>query len=322
MDNDSDYLSAWVAIISRSPKSTTLKYALGKSFIEIARYDLTEGDFNIPKREIASRFIEYYWAQEFIYRFRQTTNPLGIPNVVKILRDVWQEPQKLKQKPKDTPEQHGLACDRIVKECFKEVIPRFHNIKGGSTTIRFFENSRGYITIPRQAGTFLRKHEAILTQNINYHWSLWLERINSTPRISSKVTAGFNPQRKSLSKYKKKLSFVQNSCFYCDCNLSETQSIHVDHFIPWSYIFEDSMWNLVLTCRECNLRKSDKLPSHEYLEKLFSRNSSLPEALSPEVRTEFERSFWSIPGYDQNVEEGIRGLYLGAKNDGVPILKL
>ena len=54
-------------------------------------------------------------------------------------------------------------------------------------------------------------------------------------------------------------------------SLDETE-IHVDHFIPWSYIFEDEAWNLVLACRKCNLRKSDSLTNLDFCNELIKRN--------------------------------------------------
>jgi len=62
-------------------------------------------------------------------------------------------------------------------------------------------------------------------------------------------------------------------CFYCDKLLPvEKQLIHVDHFIPWSYIFEDELWNLVLSCRTCNLKKHSSLPARDLVTVLINRN--------------------------------------------------
>jgi len=48
--------------------------------------------------------------------------------------------------------------------------------------------------------------------------------------------------------------------------------IHVDHFIPWSYIFEDELWKLVLSCRDCNLKKHSSLPPKQFVKLLMKRN--------------------------------------------------
>lgn len=51
-------------------------------------------------------------------------------------------------------------------------------------------------------------------------------------------------------------------------------AIHVDHFIPWSFIKDDQLWNFVLACPKCNESKRDKLPSEFYLERIIERNTS------------------------------------------------
>lgn len=52
-------------------------------------------------------------------------------------------------------------------------------------------------------------------------------------------------------------------------------SCHVDHFIPWSFVKNDNIWNLVLSCSECNLKKNNKIPNYKYLIKLIERNNKL-----------------------------------------------
>jgi CRISPR/Cas system Type II protein with McrA/HNH and RuvC-like nuclease domain len=78
-------------------------------------------------------------------------------------------------------------------------------------------------------------------------------------------------KRHSLDKYQKILMEYFDECFYC-CESLKNKSIHVDHFIPWSYIYEDELWNLVLACGKCNCDKSDSLPYPEYIDKLVKRN--------------------------------------------------
>lgn len=55
----------------------------------------------------------------------------------------------------------------------------------------------------------------------------------------------------------------------------EHSKIHIDHFIPWSFIRNDQAWNLVVTCSKCNLSKNDKMAQKYYLEKLIDRDNSL-----------------------------------------------
>jgi CRISPR/Cas system Type II protein with McrA/HNH and RuvC-like nuclease domain len=55
--------------------------------------------------------------------------------------------------------------------------------------------------------------------------------------------------------------------------------LHIDHVIPWSFVLEDRIWNLVLSCRECNCGKSDRTPDDETLLELTRRNSALNRGL-------------------------------------------
>lgn len=60
----------------------------------------------------------------------------------------------------------------------------------------------------------------------------------------------------------------------------DKQRIHVDHFIPWSFIFENEMWNLVPTCIDCNLKKHSSLPPKQFVKLLVKRNDQYCETMN------------------------------------------
>jgi CRISPR/Cas system Type II protein with McrA/HNH and RuvC-like nuclease domain len=64
-------------------------------------------------------------------------------------------------------------------------------------------------------------------------------------------------------------------CFYCEATLGEHLAPTVDHVIPWSFLLEDDLWDLVLACSRCNSAKSDWLPERVFIEKLLVRNRDL-----------------------------------------------
>ena len=49
----------------------------------------------------------------------------------------------------------------------------------------------------------------------------------------------------------------------------------MDHFIPWSYLKDDKQWNMVMSCRECNNSKRDKLPDKRFIDKLIIQNENI-----------------------------------------------
>ena len=57
--------------------------------------------------------------------------------------------------------------------------------------------------------------------------------------------------------------YLQNNelhCLYCRGQI-DISAYDLDHFLPWSWIAHDQMWNLIPAVSNCNSAKSDKLPS-------------------------------------------------------------
>ena len=65
------------------------------------------------------------------------------------------------------------------------------------------------------------------------------------------------------------LACGEETCFYC---MKKLRKNHVDHFIPWSYVQNDVLWNFVLACPSCNSSKNNKLAHPRFLERLIERN--------------------------------------------------
>lgn len=83
----------------------------------------------------------------------------------------------------------------------------------------------------------------------------------------------FVSARQSLNDFKQILmSHGHSVCFYC---MKPLKQIHVDHFIPWSYIQNDVLWNFVLACPTCNKSKNNRMAKVDYLYALVARNEEL-----------------------------------------------
>jgi CRISPR/Cas system Type II protein with McrA/HNH and RuvC-like nuclease domain len=95
----------------------------------------------------------------------------------------------------------------------------------------------------------------------------------------------------SLTEYRELLlMYSEPRCFYTNATLVEGKGkIAVNHFIPWSFVHSDNLWNFVLTTPSLNSRKSNKLPSNEYINKLFQRNERLTNVTDQNVRKEFAK---------------------------------
>ena len=67
----------------------------------------------------------------------------------------------------------------------------------------------------------------------------------------------------------------------------------VDHFIPWSFVKDDKLWNFVLACPHCNSAKSNVVPDQGYFTALKERNSKLCNMDLPIVRQDFKTYSYS-----------------------------
>jgi hypothetical protein len=286
LNSTDDLLHIFHAIISKGKKDNTYKFALARFLLEYS-YSLENSilSYSIEKdipvtidlSEIAKAFLKYYWYQICKYKIRQNHNPEKLPLIVKIIQAIFGEqyiPEPFDSMPS---EKISLAENEIHKKCFFEVIPRFQNLPYGvsvtSTTI-FYTIGNDCIHLDPLSIRFFRENFLLLNKVNTLEWAKFLEKINlGLPMLISKLERQ-RPYRSSLEKHKTLLSKWLNRCFYCDNLLSsDKKMIHLDHLIPWSYIFEDELWNLVLTCRTCNLMKHDSLPEEKYIHKLIDRNN-------------------------------------------------
>lgn len=103
-------------------------------------------------------------------------------------------------------------------------------------------------------------------------WVRFTEQFTFAPKLYEKI-AGDIPVRKH-ERYRRFLTEIQGTkCFYCQTE-RET-AFHVDHVIPWCFLLEDRIWNLVWACKECNASKRDQIPDVSHLRNLNIRNSKL-----------------------------------------------
>ena len=67
-----------------------------------------------------------------------------------------------------------------------------------------------------------------------------------------------------------------HKCFYCEKPLSEGEDvIHIDHLIPFAYVYETELHNCVPACVDCNLFKSKRLPLKLFFNKKIEDNEKM-----------------------------------------------
>lgn len=169
-----------------------------------------------------------------------------------------------------------------------------------------FSKKEEWLQISPYMYEFLCKHKVAIEKLNYYEWARFLERINESHGVDhllSKIDE--SAKRNNLSYYRDILfEEFENNCFYCGKKVS-VGHVEVDHFIPWSFIKDDNLWNFVLACPECNNRKRDKLADKKYLHDLIVRNTSIVIETHQDMRNYQEKRLLSIynwalkNGYDE-----------------------
>ena len=283
--DQNDPKKIFVSILRNGRKDNTYKFALARALLEYCKetsYDENDAHRVIPYEYLADKFLKYYWHQECKFKIKQDFKIKSTPKVIQAIRDVFND-----SVPADfdlvDEEQKSLAKRTILKTVFGNeksktslVVPRFQKIVEGrySNLTKVFydyDDAAKKITLYPEAFRFFKDNNSLLSLAVLAEWAKFLEKINgSLPNLIAKIEQE-DPQRRSLSKYRDAYLTHTNHCFYCGDRL-ETGYIHVDHFVPWSYIFADDAWNLVLACQDCNLKKSGSLPDPSWEGCLVDRN--------------------------------------------------
>ena len=263
-------------------KTNTYKFGLIKAICDQI-YNIVDSSlgFSLSYKQIFERFAENYWNLILKYGIRQMSYN-GKSEFSKI-ESIILNASQCYDIPEGTPFTSVNAEDRekiiraIACECKKCVIGALYNDFEGKL-YAFSLRGEGII-ISHGAYEFISKYKMEI-EIINYYsWARFLEKINDEAvltRVIEKLELS-TPQRKDLSIYRDVLykEFQEDRCFYCRKPLKNT--IHVDHFIPWTFVKTDNLWNFVLACPKCNIAKKDKLMGPDYISRIDERNRALIE---------------------------------------------
>ncbi|QTC41494.1 HNH endonuclease [Bacillus sp. V3] len=264
-----------VVLSSKSVKSATYKYALIKALIENL-YQVND-NFELAYDQLAYSFTKIYWNLIVHHNLTQHNRGMNARVVSIIQEEQWKHsipPEMVFDKLQDSLQ---LKLVKKIKTTMKI------NVFGalyGDTSEKFygFNHKTERLRLNPPVHTFMLNYQRLIVHLTNYHMAAMIEELNDVPSINyllGKVES--IAKRSSLQSFEKiLLSHFESICFYCGKALTgKKRETHVDHFIPWSFVQSDHVWNLVLSCKKCNSSKSDKLPDREFLDRIIQRNEEL-----------------------------------------------
>lgn len=293
------YIQEWVEVIEGGKNTNTYKPAFAKALLECIsanRYFFINPDTAmVDFLDIAECMIRYYWNQLFFFKLRQQPGD-KVPVVYQCVNALIEKYKELRQtsiacwadeglkyiKDKAGTSFYETFLKKAALTLNKDVAYRLPIVNGIEYPIYSFnKKDSSKLYLKREEIDKLKEFSSILIPLINYRWSLLLEKYNNSPNILLKVknTSNNSIHRNDLSEFKNflvKNEFLNQKPidFYSGILIPEKE-ISVDHVIPWSFLYRDDIWNLVLTTRSNNSIKSNNKPNEAIIYNLEKRNKIL-----------------------------------------------
>lgn len=184
----------------------------------------------------------------------------------------------------------------------------YEQLSGKERQIRINENWIGY----------LQKNEAILRGWIQNELIQYLQRRNpNVPGIPFKIHP---PEKRDLKAAMNFWSAVIEHHEMNDIytgkllnreNFDELGRIHIDHFVPWSYLASDEVWNLTPTFAKINISKSNQVPNQKNDIELLSKQHYMALQIA-QSNKEIKRLFETYTRKNLNSTDIKSRLYSGS----------
>ena len=291
------YIQDWLDILGEMNNTNTYKLAFGLGILECASSSRYEEDMfgmvKISLVDIADCMIRYYWNQCFFFKLKQQPGN-KVPLIYQYVDELIQRYIALSGSNLPVWSDRGLAVlIRLDYDFFESrrkkaanVLPtdvawRFKNVHDGIKEIyKFNKKFDKSLYFKKENIRLLQEYNDVLSRLFSYKWSQLLERWNESPRLLSKVIGAGKSviKRHSLNEFKKPLFTQFGSGPILDFYTHQTLNINevsIDHVIPWSYLYSDDIWNLVVTSKSYNSKKSNATPEKKWIDSLKDRNNIL-----------------------------------------------
>ncbi|NIM13406.1 MAG: HNH endonuclease [Candidatus Aminicenantes bacterium] len=181
---------------------------------------------------------------------------------------------------------------------------------------------------------YIYKNQVIISGWYYYKLIFFLQKRNpSIPAIPYKLEAPKKRYLKNAKIFWSKIIKFSPLIDICTNQPISSDNLSIDHFIPWSFVLHDQLWNLVPTFQAINSSKSDGLPQLElYLDKFCNlQYYAFITALEKKFPMRLVEDYIEIARdiifsknirsdiFVRNLKENIIPLYQLARNQGFPV---
>jgi len=113
---------------------------------------------------------------------------------------------------------------------------------------------------------YMQRNMPIIEGWVKWHWCEYLQNRNqSVPSIPKKILPILSrmSMTKEIAYWQDVLAHRGLRCIYTNKNLG---SFELDHFLPWTFVAHNKLWNLIPVVDIANSSKSNNLPVLSYLD--------------------------------------------------------
>lgn len=292
--------TSWRQAILMGANTRTYKFPLGAALLEVAN----SGRDAVPLIELASTYATRLINRAGDYPQASSSLELSDTDFLSVLA-----------KEREASLAAGAPTEALVDAAARSipgmVMAKFHNLPGeGEVAHRFYTiEGRGAGRLVRLTPDMMAvgmQDTRVLNEEIDARWRIveasfdaqigralvgrGVELDLETGQLVAPV------RRVPLTSIRASVvGFQKNRCFYCREALPDLfgPEVHVDHVFPfhwmgtgsWRGPHLDRVWNLVLACASCNLRKSGRNPTNNEIRHLMERNDAIAESPHPLSRT-------------------------------------
>lgn len=275
--SDDEMWSAFAYLFSPKAKhAASYKYGFLKAILDNL-YN-TDENLILTFDQLFSKFAEIYWNLVLKHHIKQNVPGVG-GKTTKLEQALWDAEERfniVQGTPFEslTSEMNLYVCKKVKQGCKENVVGALY---GDLQELFYSFDKKGeWIQLNPVMYEFVCKHKTAIEKLNYFEWAKYLERINSDDVMDHLLTKIDESAKRSNLDYYRRILFeeFENECFYCGKTVTE-KAVHVDHFIPWSFIKDDNLWNFVLACPKCNESKKDKLAPRAQLDLLVQRNNKI-----------------------------------------------
>ena len=270
----------------------TYKFALLQALaaLSVEKSEFSEDSLKITTREIAEKFISYYWRQTLPFIAPTGDSP-------SVLKQNTGRQAEIVSLTTEGHRKYGGSLARAMRdrEFWDSLVDKVERVVrvmplwklqtvGREEMVFLYENKKKGKEIELLPGVAynFRTFHTLIQDLIQGAWVRHIRSIRGNERLLGETADLrdflFGSERENLNIYRGFLKDIQSGdCFYCRQRIPGPGD--VDHFIPWVKYPVDLGHNFVLAHSGCNNSKRDYLAAENHLGDWFERNEREYDAL-------------------------------------------